>query len=266
MGTSASSKGPGSGVSFDPPWLGDIDVPGVPAETTMEKLVMPIMVAPPRRFANARRYMGDYVRTGDGESARKALGHYSKTGMGGAVNVARRMGTSTRSAVNYFNTFRSLRDNGTFSLSKEIRSLRERGADAQKVIDAIVRHIFPSGGSIDETACRNSGASALSDFLNKHKDADVCNLSDDEIWSLTADFLGNEAFSRAMIDMGQAMETQNLSPLDIVRRNNQMRRYIQSEISAQINEMRKQAEVEIDLNRFFQTVIKNTFEVFEVDI
>ena len=62
------------------------------------------------------------------------------------------------------------------------------------------------------------------------------------------------------------METQNLSPLDIVRRNNQMRRYIQSEISAQINEMRKQAEVEIDLNRFFQTVIKNTFEVFEVDI
>ena len=166
MGTSASSKGPGSGVSFDPPWLGDIDVPGVPAETTMEKLVMPIMVAPPRRFANARRYMGDYVRTGNGESARKALGHYSKTGMGGAVNVARRMGTSTRSAVNYFNTFRSLRDNGTFSLSKEIRSLRERGADAQKVIDAIVRHIFPSGGSIDETACRNSGASALSDFLN----------------------------------------------------------------------------------------------------
>ena len=28
MGTSASSKGPGAGVSFDPPWLDDIDVPG----------------------------------------------------------------------------------------------------------------------------------------------------------------------------------------------------------------------------------------------
>ena len=28
MGTSASSKGPGAGVSFDPPWLDEIDVPG----------------------------------------------------------------------------------------------------------------------------------------------------------------------------------------------------------------------------------------------
>ena len=266
MGTSASSKGPGSGVLFDPPWLEDVDVLGVPAETTIEKPVIPMMIAPPRRFANARRCMGKYIRSGSSEFARKTLGYYSKTGMGGAANVARRMGISTRSAVNFYNTFNSLRDNRLFSLAGELKSLHEKGADAEQIIDAIVKHVFPFGGSLDEISCRDSGSAALSDFFSTHKGADVCNLTDDEIWSLTADFLGNEAFSRVVKDIGQSIEAQDISPLETVKRNNQMRSYIQAEISVQINELRNHPKNLIDLNLFFHTVIKNTFEVFEVDL
>ena len=259
MGTSASSKGPGAGVSFDPPWLDDIDVPG--QENQNNNVNPAIGIAPKARFGNARRSMGEYVRSGSKDSVRRSLGHYSKTGMGGAQNVARRMRTSTKTASNFFNTFRSLRDDTTFSLGKEISELKNRGA-----IDAIVSHICPNGGSIDEVSCRDSGTSALSEFMDQNPDADFGNLSDDQIWSLTAIYLGNEAFNRIQMDIGQAFEKQDVPYVERVTRLNDMREYIQSEIAIQMDALRKTADQNVDMNQLFQDTIKNTFEVFEVEV
>ena len=246
MGTSASSKGPGAGVSFDPPWLDDIDVPG---QDNQNSNVNPaIGIAPKARFGSARRSMGEYVRSGSKDSARRSLGHYSKTGMGGAQNVARRMRTSTKTASNFFNTFRSLRD------------------DASEIIDAIVDHVYPKGGSVDEVSCRDSGTSALSEFMDQNPDADFGNLSDDQIWSLTAIYLGNEAFNRIQMDIGQAFEKQDVPYVDRVTRLNDMREYIQSEIAIQMDALRKTADQNVDMNQLFQDTIKNTFEVFEVEV
>ena len=261
MGTSASSKGPGAGVSFDPPWLDDIDVPG------QDNNVNPAVgFAPKARFGSARRSMGEYVRSGSKDSVRRSLGHYSKTGMGGAQNVARRMRTSTKTAANFFNTFRSLRDDTTFSLGKEISELKNRGADPSEIIDAIVGHVCPKGGSVDEVSCRDSGTSALSEFMDRNPDADFGNLSDDQIWSLTAMYLGNETFSRIQMDIGQAFEKQDVPYVIRVIRMNEMREYIQSEIATQMDTLRKTADKKVDLNQLFQDTIKNTFEVFEVDV
>ena len=264
MGTSASSKGPGAGVSFDPPWLDDIDVPG---QDNQNNNVNPaIEIAPKARFGSARRSMGEYVRSGSKDSARRSLGHYSKTGMGGAQNVARRMRTSTKTASNFFNTFRSLRDDTTFSLGKEISELKNRGADASEIIDAIVGHVCPNGGSADEISCRDSGTSALSEFMDQNPDADFGNLSDDQIWSLTAIYLGNEVFNRIQMDIGQAFEKQDVPYVDRVTRLNDMREYIQSEIAIQMDALRKTADQNVDMNQLFQDTIKNTFEVFEVEV
>lgn len=264
MGTSTSSKGPGAGVSFDPPWLDDIDVPG---QDNQKNNVNPaIGIAPKARFGSARRRMGEYVRSGSKDSARRSLGHYSKTGMGGAQNVARRMRTSTKTASNFFNTFRSLRDDTTFSLGKEISELKNRGADASEIIDAIVGHVCPKGGSVDEVSCRDSGTSALSEFMDQNPDADFSNLSDDQIWSLTALYLGNETFNRIQMDIGQAFEKQDVPYVDCVNRLNDMRDYIQSEISKQMDALRKTADQNVDVNQLFHDTIKNTFEVFEVEV
>lgn len=264
MGTSASSKGPGAGVSFDPPWLDDIDVPG--QEIQNNNVNPAIGIAPKARFGSARRSMGEYVRSGSRDSARRSLGHYSKTGMGGAQNVARRMRTSTKTASNFFNTFRSLRDDTTFSLGEEISELKNRGADASEIIDAIVGHVCPKGGSIDEVSCRDSGSSALSEFMDQNPDADFSNLSDDQIWSLTAIYLGNEVFNRIQMDIGQAFEKQDVPYVDRVARLNDMREYIQSEIATQMDALRKTADQNVDMNQLFQNTIKNTFEVFEVEV
>lgn len=264
MGTSASSKGPGAGVSFDPPWLDDIDVPGQDKQNTN---VNPATgIAPKARFGSARRNMGEYVRSGSRDSARRSLGYYSKTGMGGAQNVARRMRTSTKTASNFFSTFCYLRDDSTFSLGKEISVLKNRGADASEIIDSIVGHVCPKGGSVDELSCRDSGTAALSEFMDQNPNADFSNLSDDQIWSLTAMFLGDEAFNRIQMDIGQAFEKQDVPYVDRVIRLNDIREYIQSEIAIQMDVLRKSENQNVDMNQFFQDTIKNTFEIFEVEV
>ena len=66
--------------------------------------------------------------------------------------------------------------------------------------------------------------------------------------------------------MGQAFEKQEVPYVDRMIRLNDMREYIQSEIATQMDALRKNAEQNVDMNRFFQDTIKNTFEVFEVEV
>lgn len=284
MGTSASSMGPGAGVSLDPEWLDDIELPNQENmqlddlnddnseknnQSEKEKLndSKKIEIAPKYRFASARRGMREYVRSGSKDSLRKALGHYSKTGMGGARKLSKRMRTSTKVATNFFQTFQALRDNKNFALGKILLELQERGANANEIIDTIIDNVCPNGGSLDEVSCRNSGRFALSEFMNQNPDADISKLTDDQIWSLTSTFLGNEAFSRIQLDIGQVFEKQDVSTVEQrVDKMNEMKEYLESEISAQLNKLRKLGDQTIDMQELFRTAIKNTFEVYEGEI
>ena len=184
MGTSGSSDGPGVGVPFDPPWLDDIETaqpsedqpPGdqdpydgnsgdgqqkPPPEPTSEPPVKLGDVAPSRRFANARRALGEFARTGSEQSFKRAVGHYSHTGMGGARTAANRLRTSTRAAANVFNTLQSAREKTDPAINEWVDSLTSRNASAQEIADEIVKHVAPSGGSQDEAACQQSMAQAM---------------------------------------------------------------------------------------------------------
>ncbi len=283
MGTSTSSMGPGAGVSLDPEWLDDIELPNQDNtqsddynddnrenddqsdEKKADDNEKPD-IAPKFRFASARRGMREYVRSGSKDSLRKSLGHYSKTGMGGAKNLSKRMHTSTKVAANFFHTFQSLRDNENFALGKILSELQGRGANANEIIDTIINNVCPNGGSLDEVSCRDSGRFALSEFMDQNPDADISKLTDDQIWSLTATFLGNEAFSRVQLDIGQSFEKQDVSAVERVNRMNEMKEYLQSEISVQLNRLRNSGSQMIDMEKLFQTAIKNTFEVYEVEV
>lgn len=277
MGTSASSRGPSSGVSLDPEWLDDIELPGqenIHSEDQNSNQfdeneaddIGKLDIAPKFRFAGARRGLGEYVRSGSKESLKKSLGHYSKTGMGGAKNLSKRMRTSAKVATKFFQTFQALRDDENFALGKILSELRGRGANANEIIDTIIDNVCPIGGSIDEVSSRDSGRSALSEFMVQNPDADISKLTDDNIWSLTANFLGLEAFNRIQLDIGQAFEKQDVSAVERVNRMNDMKEYLQSEISTQLNKLRNSGSQMIDMKKLYQTAIKNTFEVYEVEI
>ena len=276
MGTSASSNGPGSGVSLDPPWLDDIgddNVASSPSENDVNgnsqgvsqpeepQQISPI--APKGRFSSARRNMGEYVRSGSRDSLRRSLGHYSKTGMGGAKAASQRMRVSARVGANLFNTFRSLRDDPNFSLGKALSDLKARGADARQIIRAIVEQVCPRGGSLDEISLKNSATSALSEYLEEHPDIDFTSLSDDQMWELTGTYLGNEIFERVQMDIGQAFERVDISFAERVNRLNDMKAFIQTDVSVQLNRIRDTESKTVNIQKLIQNTIRATFEIYE---
>ena len=276
MGTSASSNGPHGGVSFDPPWLDDIEIPGNKVDTdlpnendphTQEEQIDPskVNIAPPRRFSNARRALTEYTRSGDSDSLRRALGHYSRTGMGGAQNVAKRMRTSTKSASALFGVLRSVRENIDPKIKEWISALTSRNASASEIADEIISIVTPLGGSIDEIACKESMAQALESLIVKNPEVDLLNLSDDNIWSLIESFLGYEAFKRLCLDIGQPFEKSSLNPRVKVSLMNEMHRYLEAEIYVQIEKLRHNTQ-DINsnhLNTILQDALANTFFVYE---
>ena len=68
------------------------------------------------------------------------------------------------------------------------------------------------------------------------------------------------------MDIGQAFEKQDVSIEDRVIRLNDMREYIQSEIAIQMNKLRETADKKLDINKLLSDTIRNTFEVYEVDV
>ncbi len=278
MGTSASSKGPGSGVPFDPPWLDDIAplLPGsglpLPDEEDSETLEQPKQdpvqheeIAPSKRFLNARRQLGDFARTGDQVSLQKSLGHYSRTGMGGAHKLASRIRTSTRSATNLFGVLQAAREGTDSTINDWISSLTDRNASVRDIVDEIIRYVAPGGGSIEESSCRDSMAQALENLLEQSPNIDLLHLDDDDIWMLTESFLGFEASNRLFFDVGQVFENPALSTYDIVVRVNEMQDYVKAEISAQVESLRQKTPTANpkQLQLLLQTAVKNTFLVYE---
>jgi hypothetical protein len=277
MGTSASSSGPGGGVSFDPPWLDEIESPqtnvtghddqgndGVEGTDQSDNQPKP-EVAPPRRFQSARRLLTDYVRTGDRDSFQKAMGHYSRTGMGGAGNVATRMRTSTRSAVSLYGFFQTVREGTDTAINEWVTALTSRNASADEVINQIINKVAPIGGSLDETSCKESMAQAMGNLLEKDPNLNLFNLDYDNIWTLMESFLGYEAFKRLCLDIGKVFESSIISPRDRVLHMKEMQKYLKAEISVQTEKLRKN-EKRIALNQLqtiLQSAIKNTFIVYE---
>lgn len=276
MGTSSSSAGPGAAVPFDPPWLNDIAAElGSPLEQIINQdskqdtpQIQPgtpaYGIAPQRRFSNARRNLNDFIKTGNKESLKKALGNYSHKGMGGAANLANRMRTSTAVGAGLFNFLQGVRDNANPKIREWVNQLSNEKLSAYEVIDKIVNHILSTGGSIEEESIRNSMAQAMSDLLTIYPDVDLINMDNDSIWTVMELFIANEAFNRLCLDIGQLFERAE-SPENAVSRMNDMKEYLKSEISAQIQELKSDRSnlSKSDVNNILQSALRITFEIFE---
>jgi hypothetical protein len=287
MGTSGSSDGPGPGIPFDPPWLDDIETPqlgngqlqddqglddnkpgGRKPQFSAELPAKSPEVAPPRRFANARRALREFARTGSKEAFRRAVGHYSHTGMGGARSVAIRMRTSSRAGANTFSFLQAARDKTDPDINEWVDSLTARNASAQEIANEIIRHTMPSGGSLDEAALQQSMALAMQDLLDRVPDIDLLNLDDNSIWALIESFLGYEAFNRLFLDIGQVFGDSALSTRDCVTRMNEMCDYLKAELSSQVEMLRRGISnaTSGQLQSVLHGAIENTFSVYEGSI
>lgn len=262
MGTSTSSGGPKGGSPLDPPWLDNI--PTGAGGSAPPPAGSP-GVAPPGRYRDARRELRRYIETGNRGSLGKALGHYSRRGSGGAAAVASRMRASSKAGAGLFSMLSAAASRSNPAISQWVDALRNSGATADDIANAIVQELSPSGGSADEESLRDSMAVALSDLMQNNPGIDLLSLGQDDIWALMDFFLAAEVANRVCFDMGQAFERANVEPLVAVQREREMREFIRSEVTAAVRDLRtanpnpSQAQME----NLMQEAVRTTFQVFE---
>lgn len=275
MGTSTSSKGPGSSVSLDPPWLDDI-VGGIGSGsavpltggTVPASPAVPTGIAPPNRYGDARRAFGKFAKTGNTEQLRKAIGHYSSRGSGGAGASANRMRASTSAGAALFSFLDAVGQGTTPEARQWVDNLRANNPSAEDVVDAIVRELAPPGGSADEESLRDSMDHALSELIKDDPSIDPLSMEVDNIWELMKGYLANEAGNRLCFDLGPIFENFQLDPRTAVQREREMRRFLKNEIGAHVELLRYTVAnpSRSQLDSILQEALKMTFELFEAEL
>jgi hypothetical protein len=277
MGTSTSSSGPRSNVSLDSPWLDGIgggsggvsdggnDDGSLPQPTQNEPLPVQPQTAPSRRFAGAKRNLGNFVRTGSRDSLGRGIGHYSRTGMGGAAQAARRMRASTSGGANLVSFLQNAAANVIPEIRDWVDALTAGTPSIDIVVDAIVNTVMPPGGSTDEEAMRDSMALALSDLVALNPACDLLHMAPDDTWTLMQLYLGQEICSRLRFDAGQFFESARLNPIAAVARELEMRNFVRNEVGVQLRTLRvaNPNPTRQQLDSIMQDALRLTFEVYE---
>lgn len=272
MGTSTSSSGPGSGISFDPPWLdtpnGAEDGGSGEGGQTPSTDPQPPRLAPERRFSNARRDLGRFIRSGDTDALRRGLGSYSKTGMGGAARLSARMGATTQAGAGLLGMLQATRSGADPAISQWVTNLLATNPSPSDIADAIVDMVASGGGTADEEALKDCMAEAFSELLAIEPGLNLLNMTDNSLWSLMELFLGNAVCNRIEFDIGQMFEKASLPPALAVQRETEMRDFVKNEVSSQLRALRAAAPnpTRSQLDSLMKDAIRMTFEVFEASV
>jgi len=188
--------------------------------------------------------------------------------MGGAANVARRMRASTSAGAGLFNFLQGIRESSDINVRDWVNQLTANNLSAYEIADRIIVQVISSGGSLEEESCKDSMAQAMSELLTINPEVDLMKMDNDSIWTVIELFMANEAFNRLDLDIGQLFESAKYSPYEAVSRMNDMREYLKSEISAQIQALRASTPnpSKEEMNNLLQSALRLTFEIFEEEI
>lgn len=295
MGTSASSRGPGSGpdIPIVPPWVDSppqqpAPQPPQPIPTPEQSPTSPSPQAPqspnpqvpppqnpqpqpqpepspPGRWRGVRTSLGKFGGGGDdrGRHLRRGLGHYSRSGMGGSGNAARRMGGSARTASVLHSALTALANGEPLPQELGIDPLVLVGLSPSEFADALVDAIRPIDGTQDAEATRDSVARALSDMLDQN--ADITSLTPQQVDQVTASTLGYDVALRIELDVGKAIIAKAPTKGDGLERLQEMKDYVREIVAAEYAEERARIGTvgRAAIERISRNAIQQAFEVFE---
>lgn len=199
MGTSKSSTGPGQHVGLVPPWLdtSKVSVPGA----------QPGQVPLPNRFIEARRALGNFIRTGQTTSLQHGLGGYVGKGYRGSGNASARMGQAATTASRAYSFLSGIAD-GTVALKDVGIDLAAiNNAPMEEVVDALVDAICKDDTSLDDAAGRQAVNEALCEVLNEDLDIDPLGMSPEAIREVYLRTLAYHVYDNILLDIGYRLQT-----------------------------------------------------------
>ncbi|MFO1459470.1 MAG: Qat anti-phage system associated protein QatB [Verrucomicrobiota bacterium] len=289
MGTSASSKGPGSGIPLIPPWVTPVetlpnpieedpspstnkgpvptDVENRPAEEDSEPTPtnQPEVDrnAQPRRFAATRRSLGQFATSGNRGDLQRALGHYARSGLGGASSGGARFGNSARIGGSFYNVLDGLRvadgRPGGVGLDRQALLLLPANEVAERIVEAIA----PTDGSQDREANREALAHAMSSLLAQDPNVNLLELNAEQIDILVTGFLAEDLWRRIDLDVGQAL-FEKVDAATAISRSEEMRRFVLQTMNASFRQRINdgQALNRSDASVLCASIYKDTLAVF----
>lgn len=184
MGTSGSSRGPGSSSPLIPTWLDEPDTDPFPdgliasSEGDDENedpdyqdgiSTRPEIEPPPdtHRFRAARRNFSAFAGSGGSNHAalRRAIRDYVRTGTRGSERASRRMGASRTAAGRLLSVFREVQRDGVAATLRRLNFTDLVGRSAVDIFLGVTNFICRDGGTIDEGVARDAWVETVVDLL-----------------------------------------------------------------------------------------------------
>jgi len=293
MGTSASSKGPGSGVPMVPPWVpaaaptpptppleeegvnisagagavsgtSDLDQSkSVTVPLPLVPLIAP--VAPPRRFNSARSNLGNFAHTGDTAAMRRGIGQYFRSGYGGGSRAVARFGGTASTANAIYGALSNFAAGHPAVPGSQLNPVLLAGRSAREVVDAVVEAVRPADGTQDAEAERASAKDALSELLTQFPDADLLSLSEEQRELVTERFVAIDVFRRVQLDLGKTIQDKAPTAAAGLARLKEVKDYVKETVASAFRKL-KTAGTRItkgSVNQVVCAALLDAFAVFE---
>jgi hypothetical protein len=282
MGTSGSSKGPGPNVPMVPPWVPEIPAqppapaaPDVTESDTETSALNPVAagqptqspLAPPGRFAGARRSFGDFAKSGNTDAMRRGLKHYVKKGYGGGGGATRRLGGTVSSAGTLYDVLSTPAGTPAGASGREFDPAAFAGRSAREIMDAVVESVRPADGTLDGEASRKAIKDALAELLDSFPDADLLNLSEEEKSFAIERFVAIDVYQRLFLDLGKLIQAKSPSTKAASARLSEIKAYIKEVVARSFRKLKNAGEklTPRRIKNVVSAALRNTFAVFEGD-
>lgn len=190
MGTSSSSRGPGSNSPLVPPW----------ADTEPNA---PLPQPERQRFREFRTQLGQFVSSGGSDDAklRSALNNYAQRATGGRAIGPRRFGAMANTGGALFGVMAALRDGQNPNLpGLDLDTLN--GQPTQVVIGMLVQALVPVNG--DAERIRVALNDALSEALVGLEEFDFNHITDNIIADMMISYETECIFQQVIMDSRDA--------------------------------------------------------------
>jgi hypothetical protein len=222
-------------------------------------------MAPPARFAGARRSLGAYGRSGDRSDMRRGLGHYVRSGYGGARTSARRFGGTARTAGALDAVLAGAAAGRPVQPGSPLDPALLAGRSADEVIDAIVEAVRPVDGTQDAEAARIGIRDSLAELLTRFPEADLLNLNPEQRAYVIERYTASDVYQRFQLDVGQAIVDNAPTAATALSRLKQVRDYVKETVSASFRRLRDAGRsiTAGGVTQIVRDALDETFQVFE---
>jgi len=132
-------------------------------------------------------------------------------------------------------------------------------------MNAVVEAVRPVDGTQDTEASRYAINEALSDVLDRHPDADLLNLSEEERLVAIESYIAFDVFNRFDLDVGKHLRENAPSIGSELSRLREVKDYIRETVSEAFRDARTAAQ-SLDsarIGEIARSTLQESFEVFE---